>query len=132
MKKLRAGTRRDGDEYVGVLREGRRIVIECGHRHRNRDLTYPSSGISARDCIGRVVAGAGRMIAERDYADKYRGAWQNLTRGTGFTCPPSVIEDAKVSSAADADAYLEKVAKVREIEGIEPKPIPVLPRLPLL
>lgn len=132
MKNLRAGTRREGDKHVGVLRQGKTVVLECGHTHQNRDQTYPSSGVSARDCIGRVVRGAERIATEDGYAGDYRDSWQRLTRSTGFVVPASVIEQAKQSGQTAAAEYRSKVALVREIEGIEPIPAPEPLRLPLL
>jgi hypothetical protein len=42
-------TRKVGNFYKGVLRDGKTIVWECGHLHRNRDMS-PGIRQSARDC----------------------------------------------------------------------------------
>lgn len=55
---LKAGTKRanaghgqqvDGD-WIGVLRDGERVVWECCHRHSNRDHYTRRGGPSARQC----------------------------------------------------------------------------------
>jgi len=46
---VKAGTRKAGSLYVGVIRDGGHIVWECSHLHRNRDMS-PGVRQSARDC----------------------------------------------------------------------------------
>jgi hypothetical protein len=106
-----AGTRRHGDQqYTGVVRHGRRVITDCGHIHTNRDMTYPSSGLSARDCADRIIRGARRPATADSYADSIRTAW---TRLSPITFTASTIAAAKTGAQTAADAYLAAVALVR-------------------
>lgn len=116
---LKAGTKRSGDEhtgfrYTGVLRHRGRIVIECGHTHHNRDISTRVNGEAASVCARMILRGAQNPATAEHTASNFRTAWMNLTRGTGFQVPKSVIEGAQQRSQKNAEDYLEKVAEIRQ------------------
>ncbi|MEU8158147.1 hypothetical protein AB0B94_31215 [Micromonospora sp. NPDC048986] len=107
------GTHREtNDRYTGVLRVGRRIVAECGHIHTNRDNTYPTSGLSARDCMKDIVAAAKRPALAVERATKIRNGWMNPGP---WETTAAIVEQLKVRCAANAVAYETLVAEVREM-----------------
>jgi hypothetical protein len=107
------GTRRDGDRYVGVLRNGHNVIAECGHRHANRDLDGSVGGRSARTCITRVVRSTVRTEIRDTFAAEIRQSWQHLTRG--FQVPASTIAAARVQADADAGAFVALVGHVAHL-----------------
>lgn len=100
---------RDGRDYryVGVLRDGRAVVAECGHEHANRD----PGGDSAADCMRMVLRATVRDAIRDDVAARYRQEWQRLTRG-GFQQTAETIARAEADSAAKAAAFLVLVDEV--------------------
>lgn len=113
--RLTPGTRRaDNDMYVGVLRVGRQVVAECGHLHRNRDISSRTNGPAARDCMKDIVAAAKRPSLAAERATRIRTAWMNTQRGPWATTAAQV-ERLKVELAADAVAYEALVVEVRSL-----------------
>lgn len=53
--KLRPTYKRRGMGWEGVVKDGTKIVAECGHNHRNRDQWSSAWGPSATDCSRRLV-----------------------------------------------------------------------------
>jgi hypothetical protein len=107
---LAIGNRRDDDRFVGVLRRGRAVVVECGHRHANRDVSTKANGVSASDCARELVQAALRPSVVEYRVEQIGAAWQRL--GRGFAAPASVIEAAKAKAPADVAEYRAKVAEV--------------------
>lgn len=62
---LRAGVKGNPGCYHGVIRNGKRIVWQCPHKHINRDETS-SVNVSARRCANAVLG------ALRDDDDQIR------------------------------------------------------------
>jgi hypothetical protein len=67
------GTQSGDAGYSGVLRSGRRIVFECGHSHRNRDISTGVNGTSARDCVTDLVRTVRLPTFATSYRDRLRG-----------------------------------------------------------
>lgn len=98
--------------YIGIVRVGRTVIVECGHEHANRD--WPRSGDpGATGCARDIIDGAANPALAERRATKRARAWENLTRSTGFTTPAGTIAAAKTTAAADAAAYLATVDTVR-------------------
>lgn len=111
----------DGERWVGVLREGRTIVVECGHEHDNRDVTT-SGSIGAQVCAGEILDGS-RRPATADYvADRKRTAWQRINTGAGFVQPAGWLDKAKSACAESAADYLTRVAAVRAFRAARVRP----------
>lgn len=126
---VRVGTRRDGDDHVGVIRDGRTVVVECGHAHTNRDMTTGANGRSARDCADRILRGARIPATAEHYRGEISRSWERLAWSGAFVHPQSVIAAAKVAAAAAADAYLLAVATVRAVLAVDaarPAPAPAV------
>ncbi|MEU7591268.1 hypothetical protein AB0A95_33850 [Micromonospora sp. NPDC049230] len=114
-QQARPGSRRAGDRrFIGLVRRGRAVLVECGHEHTNRDWTTGANGISAVDCARRIIAGAARPATADRYATETRNRWLALTGQAGFVHSAATIEAAKATAAADAAAYLAAVAAVRD------------------
>lgn len=120
---LVAGTRRVPGEdpylYVGVLRVGRRVVLECGHRHRNRDVTTRVNGRSARSCVEDLVAAAGRPALADERARKIRDAWSDAPVG-GWQVTRAQLDRFRTGAASDAEEYLRRVERARELVAAHP------------
>lgn len=122
---IRVSYRRDGDRWVGILRDGNEVIAECGHTHRNRDVSTQTNGEAAQVCARMILAGARNPATAEHRAERYRTAWLAFTRGGGFTVPASVIQDAKKEGAARAAAYLALVDQVRALlTDRQPTPTP--------
>jgi hypothetical protein len=52
---LRASYRQRGQNWEGVVKDGKRIVAECGHSHHNRDQSTGWSGTCAMDCARKLL-----------------------------------------------------------------------------
>lgn len=100
---------RDGRDYryVGVLRDGRAIVAECGHDHANRD----AAGDSATDCIRMVLRATARDAIRDGVADVYRQGWRHLGL-RGFQQTTETIARAKADAEAKAAAFVVLVDEV--------------------
>lgn len=114
----RPGSRRveggNGREYwyVGVVRIGRKALVECGHQHTNRD--WPGRhGTSATGCAREIIDGAARPETAEHYAQRRRQAWTALTRTAGHTHTAGTVQAAKDTAAANALEYLAAVDIVR-------------------
>ena len=110
----KAGTRRvryadDSFRYVGQVRQGARVVTECGHEHLNRDVTTQTSGVSARDCAERIISGAHRQRRADDHAARYRSAVRPATYGR------KAADLARADAEARAEAFLAAVDAVRAL-----------------
>lgn len=51
---LTAGVKGSAQSWVGVIRDGNKVIWECPHLHCNRSHTTYSNR-AARDCSGRVL-----------------------------------------------------------------------------
>jgi hypothetical protein len=111
---LRTSVRRDGSEYVGVLRRGSDIVAECGHRHANREMSTRSRGESAIDCIRRIVNVFDRPAVADMEAQRIANAWQGLRSGF-YSVPTSAIDRARVEAPARVAEYRALVATVTDL-----------------
>ncbi len=109
----RAENRDAGDRWIGVLQVRGVLLVACGHEHRNRDCSYPSSGESATDCARMILRGTTNQATAKGRADGYRRAWQSLARGAGFQVPASTIEKAKQDGRRNAEHYLAAVGTSR-------------------
>ncbi len=106
---LTIGTRRTDDErYVGVLRRGRTIVVECGHSHHNRDTSTRTSGTSASDCMRELVQASSRPKLVEYNAEQIATAWMRLGPWVLPSTRDIVRHDAPVAVAF----YRGKVAAV--------------------
>jgi hypothetical protein len=117
---LRIGTRRDDGgrngrdiAYVGVLRRGSRIVVECGHRHTNRDASTRTGGTSASDCIRELARAALRPNFLEHQAQQIATAWTRL----GPHVTTTTREKARADAPANVAAYRALVAKVATLIG---------------
>lgn len=109
---IRISTRRDGDRYIGVLRQGRSIVIECGHLHAHRDFdTY--SGTAARKCITDIVRASRDETFAADLIDKTR---TRSARAGLAAVSAATVERWKAADADDADALVQLIATVRAFD----------------
>ncbi|BCY11010.1 hypothetical protein [Actinoplanes sp. L3-i22] len=116
---LRTSYRREGEAgWVGVLRDGRAPVVECGHRHHHRDLST-SRGEAAQVCARMILRGAENDAAARDRAHRLRTAWQALASAGGFHVPVSTVESAKYqgSFARHARTCAERLADQVRADG---------------
>jgi hypothetical protein len=115
---LRIGTRIDGDSYEGVLRDGRRIVASCGHRHHNRDESSATNGISARHCIRSLVLAA----RNPDYATQAAASIRNSMNGyiRAFAASASQAERLRAGAAEAAEEFLASLPAVAEAAGNRP------------
>lgn len=118
MTDLTIGTRRvtvaGGYRYIGQLRDGRAVLVECGHEHDNRNQSTRTSGESATDCMVMTLRATALPALREDRINGYQAAWQRLTRNP-FGVPASTIEAAKADSACAADAYAHLVDHVAGI-----------------
>jgi hypothetical protein len=106
---LRTGTRRDGNHYVGVIRQGRTIVAECGHLHQHRDFnTYDDT--AARQCINDIVKASRDNAFAAELIDKTRSRW-NQHRTLAVTA--ATAQRWKTEDAADADKLAALIDTVR-------------------
>lgn len=117
---LTVGSRRSDLGWVGVLRRGRKVLVECGHGHHNRDESTKANGTSARDCVSELIRAATFPPFKEEAAERILTAWQNLSRA-GFVVPVSTIERVKA----------EGPVKVREYERVVAKVAAFLPSTPL-
>jgi hypothetical protein len=53
---LRVSHRGGPGGYMGVIKEGKRVVWECGHWHHNRNQSTYTNGESATACAGLMMA----------------------------------------------------------------------------
>jgi hypothetical protein len=110
---LRPGSRRvpgtNGRDfaYIGLVRDGHTVIVECGHTHNNRDWN------GATDCARAILAGAANPNVAAATAETIRYRWTGLTRAAGHTHGTATITAAKTAAHADADAYLAAVDTVR-------------------
>lgn len=82
--RLTIGTTSGDAGYSGVLRRGRRVVFECGHAHRNRDISTGVNGTCARDCITDLVRTVRLPTFATSYRERLRGnAERAITRHCG-------------------------------------------------
>lgn len=128
---LNPGTRRvqmaDGTfRYVGQVRCGGDVVAECGHEHRNRDMSSKTNGTSATDCVRDIINGAQLTSAAEYIADRIRTRWQR-TSAAGFVAPREPAGAAEQRCAAAAAAYLDAVAKARAAHAAAAAPPPKVP-----
>ncbi|MCX5070768.1 hypothetical protein OOJ91_33530 [Micromonospora lupini] len=105
------GTQRDEDRYTGVVRLGRKVVVECGHRHTNRDMTTKTNGRSARDCADRLLRAAHRPAYAAEIITASRNAWMQM-RGPWATTAAQ-LQRAKVACIADADKLAATITQLR-------------------
>lgn len=110
---IRASYRKEGDQWVGVLKAGKTTVVECGHRHTNRDMSTAAGGEAAPVCARMILAGARNPATAAQTAQRYRTAYLALTTGAGFTHPADMIAKVKADGAARAAAYFDLVDQVR-------------------
>jgi hypothetical protein len=124
---IRVSYRRDGERWVGVLRAGARVIVECGHPHENRDMTTAAGGESAKVCARAILRGAELPASAEDRADRQRRAWQRLTEGGGFAYPAGMVEKVQADCQVRADDYLTRVATVRDALRTYPTTAPKAP-----
>lgn len=74
---LTVGTAGEPGGYAGVVRRGRAVVFECGHRHTNRDQSTGLNGTSARDCVCDLV----RSARFAQYGDDRRSLMRRTVLG---------------------------------------------------
>jgi hypothetical protein len=110
---IRVSYRRDGDQWVGLLKVGKTTLVECGHCHTNRDVTTAAGGEAAQVCARMILAGARNPATAEHTAQRYRTAYLVLTTGAGFAHPADLIDKVKADGAARATAYLALVDQVR-------------------
>ncbi len=110
---IRIGIRQCDGAWTGVLRQGRRIVVECGHRHSNRDWSTKASGTSASDCIRYAVRGARLPAVAASIAAQLRDGWKALAGRTyiGATTAARFRERGE----RDAAAYEAAVTATRAL-----------------
>lgn len=108
---LVAGTQRDEDSYTGVVRLARKVIVECGHRHTNRDITTKANGRSARDCADRLLRAAHRPAYAEEVIAALRNAWMQM-RGPWATTAGQ-LQRAKVACTADADKIAATIDQLR-------------------
>lgn len=115
---LRIGTRRADDRYEGVLRDGTKIVLACGHRHHNRDESSRTNGRSARHCI-RALVMAARFP---EFADSERRAMlagpAEFLRAWGTTA--SQAQRMHEAAARQTDEYMASLPAVADLIGNRP------------
>lgn len=112
--RLTIGTSRaDTGAYVGVLRRGRAIVLECGHVHHNRDTSTRSGGTSASDCVRELVLAARRPVFAEHRAQQIATAWQRL----GSWGTASTVERARAAAPGEVATFRELVARAAEMLG---------------
>jgi hypothetical protein len=136
MATIRIGTRRDEGgrddrdyTYVGVLRQGRRVIAECGHQHKNRDHSSRFGGTSALDCITDIV----RASRDQHFADQLIN--QVRTRnsgdgGAGFQVSAATLAEWRARDAADAAKLADVIAAVAALDVAWP-PKPAAPVAPV-
>jgi hypothetical protein len=126
---IRVSYRRDGDQWVGVLKDSANAtIVECGHTHTNRDMTTTTGGEAAQVCARMILLGARNQHTADSRARGYRTAWLSLTSTAGFAVPASVIEKVRAEGPARAAAYLARVDQVRQHRDLhttrQPAPAP--------
>lgn len=134
---IRVSYRRDGDQWVGVLRASAMsgagaVLVECGHTHHNRDVTTMIGGEAAQVCARMILLGARNPNTAEARARGFRTAWLALTRTTGFMVPAGMAEKAQADGVVLADDYLARVDQVRrhrDLNTTRPaaKPSPAAP-----
>lgn len=125
---IRVSYRRDGDQWVGLLKVGKAALVECGHRHTNRDVTTAAGGEAAQVCARMILAGARNPATAEHTAERYRTAYLALTTGAGFAHPAGMVEKVKADGAGRATAYLALVDQVRAHPELTT--VPVRPAAP--
>jgi hypothetical protein len=128
---IRVSYRKDGDQWVGVLKDNANAtIVECGHAHTNRGITTKTGGEAATVCARMILAGARRPQLADSRADSLRNAWQSLTSGAGFQLPAGLVESAKQHCAENAAAYLALVDQVRTHPDLNTTTTPAVPAAP--
>lgn len=92
--KVRASYRQRGNGWEGVVREGKAVIIACGHYHRNRDESSMTNGRAALACASDLLEGM-------QWGDRWITA----------------VRHYQPQSAAEADAIRMRIENIRRAEG---------------
>lgn len=116
---LRLGTRaHDDGRYEGVLRDGRKVAVSCGHRHHNRDESSQTNGVSARHCIRALVLAARRPDFAADEAARIRSSMNGYIRA--YATSASAAERYRENARNAADKFLASLPAVAGLIGNRP------------
>ena len=115
---LRIGTTPSDGQWTGVLRDGRKVVLTCGHEHQNRDTSSQTNGQSARDCITKLVKAARfPAIAEDVRKAILRGPNEYIRR---WQATPSMAAQLREAAAKGAEAFTARLPEVAAVLGDRP------------
>lgn len=107
------GTATGDAGYTGVLRRGRRVLFDCGHSHRNRDISTGVNGASARDCVIDLVRTVRSDRMATWYRDRMRGnAEQAIARYCATARQAQEWRDRLADSLAAFEAQRAELANI--------------------
>lgn len=99
--------------YAGVLRQGRKVVFHCGHRHTNRDMSTDANGRSARDCITHLVGSVRSELMADWYRNQVRRNTEDAIRLHYATETTAAAWRAKMQDElAQFDANRARLAEI--------------------
>jgi transposase-like protein len=108
------GTRRAGARYEGVIRDGRNVIAECGHAHRNRDEPG-REGPSARSCITELA----QATRDETAADRVRSRILRKGRqgSAGFSVTAGTLARWRQLAEREAEALPGQLARLGQLIG---------------